>query len=217
MLTMDRRSGGLRGPAVAAVIGAALMIFPAGTAAMDQTTGDLEPAAGDPSSVDPTVAELRVAVDDLSSRNDALIADNETLQRTVDSLSTERDRLQESLERFDDLYAPLEADRQLLFELRKGVPETRAEAETQLERIRRLALSSNPSSLGQLIDRVDAAAPTFFDWRYADHASPQEANLEYINSGANAYDSTMEEFRDAVLMSVANRLDGLLNVIDRAR
>lgn len=171
-----------------------------------------------------TPTELRAIVDDLNSRNDALLADNdalladnESLHRAVDGLSSERDQLVDSLRHFDDLYEPLEADRQLLFELRKGLPETRPEAEAQLARIRSLALSSNPSRLGQLVDRVGEVAPTFFEWRFTEFASEMEAADAYIESGANAFDSSMNEFRNEVLMSVANRLDGILTVIDRVR
>jgi len=38
-----------------------------------------------------------------------------------------------------------------------------------------------------------------------------------VETGANAFDSSMEEFRSQVLMSVANRLDSLLTILDRVR
>lgn len=163
------------------------------------------------------IAELRAVVDDLTSQNDALLEDNRTLRRTIDDVTSERDALAKSLRRFDDLYEPLEADRQLLFELRKDLPDTRPEAEAQIERIRTLALTSDPARLGQLVDRVGETAPAFLDWRYADFESNDEAGRAYVDSGANAFDTTMSEFRNEVLMSVANRLDGILTVIDRMR
>ena len=165
----------------------------------------------------PRPDELRAIVEDLGARNDALEADNTSLQRTIDDLSSERDELARSLGRFDDVYDALEADRQLLFELRKGLPETRPEAEAQLERMRSLALLSNPTRLGQIIDRVAETAPAFFEWRFTEFTSSDEATQAYIDTGANAFDSSMTEFRNEVLMSVANRLDGLLTVIDRLR
>jgi chromosome segregation ATPase len=190
--------------------------------AMDAASADMDAAEMDAldtdiTSTQTTVTELRALVDDLNFANDALQADKSTLQQSIDSLSLERDRLQDALRHFDDLKVPIEADRQLLFELRKGLPETRPEAEAQLARIRRLALSSNPARLGQLVDRVDDAAPAFLEWRFTQFTSSQAATEAYINSGANAYDSSMDEFRDEVLMSVANRLDGLLTVLDRVR
>lgn len=185
--------------------------------AADSVTSEIDGADQDTMQAGTTINELRTLVDDLSLANDSLEADNSTLQQSVATLSEERDRLQASLTRFDTMYEPLEADRQLLFELRKGLPETRPEAEAQLARIRNLALSSNPRKLGQLVDRVDDAAPAYFDWRFTQFTSTQEATEAYINSGANAFDSTMNEFRNEVLLSVANRLDGLLTIIDRVR
>lgn len=194
----------------------ALLVPASATMAVDSVTPEID-GTDQESLVGTSVNELRTLVDDLSTANEALQADNTTLQQSVESLSQERDRLQASLTRFDSLYDPLEADRQLLFELRKGLPETRPEAEAQLTRIRNLALSSNPRKLGQLVSRVDDAAPAFFDWRFTQFTSTQEATEAYINSGANAFDSSMNEFRNEVLLSVANRLDGLLTIIDRVR
>jgi hypothetical protein len=164
-----------------------------------------------------TADELRAIVADLGARNDALEADNTSLHLQVDELSGERDQLARSLSHLDEVYDGLEADRQLLFELRKGLPETRPEAEAQLERMRTLALLSNPSRLGQIIDRVAETAPDFFDWRFTEFTSADEATRAYIDSGANAFDASMTDFRNEVLLSIANRLDGLLTVIDRLR
>jgi hypothetical protein len=144
-------------------------------------------------------------------------ASPEELRVLVGELADERDTLARSLERFEDLYEPLEADRQLLFEIRKGVPQTRPEAEAQIQRLRTLANSSDPARLGRLVERVADAAPDFLDWRFTEFATAQEATEAYIASGANAFDATMTEFRNEVLLSVANRLDGLLTTIDRTR
>ncbi len=217
MLTPDHPRRRMRGLAAATVM-AAIMLVPASTAmAMDAAAAELEPSAVDPAQIEATVDELRTLVDDLSLANDSLQADNVTLQQTVDELAVERDRLLESLRRFDELYAPLESDRQLLYELRKGMPETRPEAEAQLQRIRSLALASDPARLGQLVDRVDDTAPAFLDWRFGEFSTTEEFTSAYVETGANAFESSMEEFRSEVLRSVANRLDGLLTILDRAR
>jgi hypothetical protein len=186
---------------LAAILGVALALLSGGTMTL----------ATDRSAADPGDAAISVSESALED------ATPEELRDLVGELAGERDTLARTLARFDDLYEPLEADRQLLFELRKGVPETRPEAEAQIERLRSLAKSSDPSRLGRVVERVAEAAPEFFDWRFTEFATAQEATEAYIASGANAFDSSMSEFRNEVLLSVANRLDGLLTTIDRTR
>jgi hypothetical protein len=202
----------------AATMLAGLMLVPAGAAmAMDTGTAEIEGSQVEAVPLAATMDELRSMVQDLSLANDTLVAHNSSLQQSVDALAHERDRLAGSLDHFDELYDPLEADRQLLFELRKGIPETRPEAVSQLARIRTLALSSDPQRLGQLVDRVEDAAPAFLDWRFGEFETTQEFSAAYVDTGANAFDASYEEFRNEVLMSVANRLDGLLTILDRVR
>lgn len=217
MLTLDHPRRRLGGLAVATLVAATMLVPASAVVAMDTGSAELRATTPDTTKAQATVDELRTLVDDLSLANEALAADNASLQQSVDSLAGERDRLLESLGRFDELYEPLEADRQLLFELRKGLPETRPEAEAQLERIRSLALSSNPARLGQLVDRVEDTAPAYLDWRFGEFDNTQEFSSAYVETGANAFDSSMEEFRSEVLRSVATRLDGLLTILDRAR
>jgi ABC-type transporter Mla subunit MlaD len=217
MLTPENGRRRLRGLAAAMFLTTTMLVPASATLAMDAGAAEIEPV--EPTLTQPrtTLDELRTLVDDLSLANNALEADKSTLQRSVDTLSTERDRLRASLARFDDLYDPMESDRQLLFELRKNLPETRPEAEAQLTRIRNLALSSDPARLGQLVDRVSDAAPAFLDWRFGEFETTADFSNAYVDTGANAFDSSMEDFRSEVLMSVANRLDGLLTILDRVR
>ncbi len=217
MLTPNRTRLRFRGVTVAALTVAVLLVPASAAVAMDPSAAEVDVPAAGQTLPDTNLNELRALIDDLSVANDELQANNLTLQQSVDALSVERDRLQTSLTRFDTLYDPIEADRQLLTELRKGLPETRPEAEAQLERLHDLALTSNPQRLGRLIDRVEDAAPAFLDWRFTEFGSTQEATQAYINSGANVFDSTMNELRNEVLLSVANRLDGILTTIDRIR
>jgi hypothetical protein len=64
---------------------------------------------------------------------------------------------------------------------------------------------------------VGETAPAFLDWRFGEFGSTEEFSSAYVESGANAFDTSMEEFRAEVLRSVANRLDGLLTILDRVR
>jgi multidrug efflux pump subunit AcrA (membrane-fusion protein) len=229
----------------AIVISAALATSLAGAGqaalAMDPTTTDLEAAAGDArlARAEAQLNELQARLDETSETNAALnaevvaladqvaelVAENESLEaeraalrQEAQGLALERDRLRGSVEHFTGLFDALEADRQLLVALRKDLPaDSRAEAEAHIERIRRLAVTSNPSGLGQLVDRVGEAAPAYLEWRFTEHPTAEAATQAYIASSANAFDSTMAALRSAILLSVANRLDGLLNVLDRFR
>ncbi len=202
---------------VAATLLSGLMLVPAGVTAMDTGIAEVDSDAMTDVAATTSVDELRTLVEDLSLANDQLSASNADLQASIDALSADRDRLVSSIERFGDLYDPIESDRQLLFELRKQMPETRSEAEGQLARIRTLALSSDPQRLGQLVDRVDEAAPAFLDWRFGEFDSSADFTAAYVESGANAFDSSFEELRSEALMTVANRLDSLLTILDRVR
>ena len=135
----------------------------------------------------------------------------------VRQLSVERDRLQDALAGFADLYDAMESDRQLLLELRKDLPTERADAESYLTRMQTLALRSDPTRLSQLASRVQETAPVFLDWRQTDFATPAEASQAYLESGAAGFDTDFEEFRTAILLTVANRLDALLTLQDRIR
>ncbi|MEX1296737.1 MAG: hypothetical protein AB1Z67_11245 [Candidatus Limnocylindrales bacterium] len=216
MLKKELPQRRLRGLAAATLL-SALLLVPAGTAAMDAGTAEVDVAAPDGVTATATIDELRSMVEDLTNANDALVASNNDLQSTVETLSAERDQLAASIDRFDALYGPLEADRLLLFELRKELPETRPEAERQLQRIRDYALTSDPQGLGRLVDRVDETAPAFLDWRFGEFASSAEFSAAYVETGANAFDSSFDELRSEALRTVANRLDGLLTILDRVR
>ena len=216
MLMQELPHRRLRGLAAATSL-AVLLLVPTGAAAIDAGTAEVETGPADSVAATATIDELRTLVEDLSLANDALSASNADLQATLDSLAQERDRLAASIQRFDDLYDPLESDRQLLFELRKEMPETRGEAEARLKRIRDLALTSDPQRLGQLVDRVDEAAPAFLDWRFGEFESSTDFTQSYVESGANAFDATFEELESEALMTVANRLDSLLTILDRVR
>ena len=80
-----------------------------------------------------------------------------------------------------------------------------------------MALWADPARLGQLLDRVTEAAPAYLDWRFGELGNTQDFTAAYIDTGANAFDTSMEEFHSEVLRSVATQLDGLLTILDRVR
>ena len=223
--------------AAAVTIGLATALLVPGTpvaVASDPAPPDVEAEAPDIrlAEAEELVSELRAQVDELAAantqlteqnatlvdENDALALENDQLQLQVDAISRERDALADGLTRFEDLYDPLEADRKLLIDLRKPLEDlTRSEAEQHISRVRALAIASDPSGLGQLADRLGEEAPAFLDWRETEFQSTEEATRTFVESGASGFTDTLEEFEDRVLLSVSNRLDGLLSLLDRVR
>jgi ABC-type transporter Mla subunit MlaD len=207
------------GYATALVVGATMFWSTAGTT-LATDAGKVDPLTVDAAAAttsDMTLDELRAEVADLNQANQSLRAQNTSLQDVVDSVSAERDRMAKALARFGDLYDPLEADRQLLVELRKDMPSDRHEAESHLTRMTTLALAADPARLGQLVDKLRQAAPTWLDWRFGEYATTDAFSAAYVDSGANAFDGVMADFQSAVLLSTANYLDGMLTTLDRLR
>ena len=135
----------------------------------------------------------------------------------IAALTVERDRMQDLLSAFDTLYDPMEADRQLLVELRKPIPEEREVAQAYLERLQRLAVVSDPARLGQPSSRLLETAPIFLDWRDGRYASQGERDAAFVTSGASGFSTDFDDLQKAILLTVANRLDALLTLRDRIR
>ena len=127
------------------------------------------------------------------------------------------DGLQNLLDALDEDYDAMEAQRQLLLELRKDLPDARDDAEAYLDKIQRLANRADASRLGQFASRMLETAPTFLTWRDEAFASAAEREAAFITSGATGFTTDFTELKDAVLLSVANRLDAILSLRDRIR
>lgn len=155
-------------------------------------------------------------VDVLVAQVEQLVAANAELTRTVAALTAERERLRAGLTAIAALSGPMEADRRLLLELRKDLPEARPDAETHLARVRELAQASDPVRLGPLALRVMQAAPAYLDWRDMDFPTAAAAQEAYSSSGASAFDTTWATFTDAALLTVSARFDAVLALVDRA-
>jgi len=112
------------------------------------------------------------------------------------------------------LLAQIEADRQLLSELRKPVPIVRAEAELYLQRLRELATASDPVRLSLLVHTVIQQAPLYFDWAEKEFENPDERVFEYYVGGARGFHDALEELRKGVLLTVINRLDTLADFVE---
>lgn len=112
-----------------------------------------------------------------------------------------------------DFLAAIEADRRLLSELRKPVPDNRVAAEMFLNRLKRLAERADPVRLAIVAGRVLEQAPIYFDWLETEFESPQEEISEYYIGGAQGFSRAMKEFENMVLLTTINRLDTASRVI----
>ncbi len=101
----------------------------------------------------------------------------------------------------------LETDRRLLSEIRKEVPENRREAEVYLHRLRDLAAASDPMRLVPLANRVLDNSTIYFDWLNTEYENQDERIMEYYVGGARGFSFALDNFRNAVLYTIINRLD----------
>lgn len=135
----------------------------------------------------------------------------------IAQLETQNERIDDLLGAFDDMYDGMEAERQLLIELRKPIPEEREPAEAYIQRLQTLAVVSDPTRLGQPASRLLETAPIYLDWRDGDYPTQAERDAAFLSSGAAGFGRDFDELEQAVLLTVANRLDALLNLRDRIR
>jgi hypothetical protein len=169
--------------------------------AFAQTT----PAAAPVMAAPAPPAEARVEL--LEQRVVSLLAE-------LAAVKADRDRLERLLTRLVSQAERLEADRLLLTELRKEVPELREEAEQYVARLRRLALVSDPVRLAPVAARMADASPIFLNWRHTTYPTADARTRAYAESGAHGFPAALDNFRQAVLLTVSNRLEGFLILIE---
>ena len=115
----------------------------------------------------------------------------------------------------DSLAAKLEADRLLLAEIRKDVPEAIEEAVLYLERMKILSKLSDPVRLVPLFERVLDQAPIYFQWLETEYENQDEQITEYYVGGARGFSFAMDNFKSAVFFVIMNRLDIASRVISQ--
>jgi hypothetical protein len=112
-----------------------------------------------------------------------------------------------------ELVGKLDVDRLLLSEIRKPVPNMRSEAEIYLFRLKNLAGRSDPVRLVPLVDRLLDQAPIYFDWLDREFENQDEELMEYYVGGARGFSFALENFKNAVMFAIINRLDVASRVI----
>lgn len=146
--------------------------------------------------------KLREEVAALQSRLDSRTKEFANLDLQVKKLAESTERVA-SLGAFKDA---LDADRVLLLERRKGVPDERPDAIAQWNLIKSVAGRSDASLVAK-VDRVTRALPAYYDWVETDFTSALEAQLSFLLTGANNFESAITDFWNSFLLIASNRLE----------
>jgi hypothetical protein len=113
----------------------------------------------------------------------------------------------------DAFVSSMDADRMLLFEVRKDLPQTRAEANVYLQRLKDLAGKSDAARLVPKVNRMLEQAPIYYDWVEKNIQNQNENANEYVVGGARGFLVAFQEFQAEVLLVVINRLELAGNAI----
>lgn len=119
--------------------------------------------------------------------------------------ATAPDRTASSIE---SLATRFESDRLLLAEMRKTPPQDPTDVRRYWMNIKPIAVRSDPS-LGQMVDKVALYLPAYLDWVTAEPGTPGDAVAGLLQSGASNYFRAVDDFWQAVLLVVIDRIDVL--------
>ena len=108
----------------------------------------------------------------------------------------------------ESLATRFESDRLLLAEMRKTPPQDPMDARRYWMNIKPIAVRSDPS-LGQMVDRVARYLPAYLDWAATEPGTSGDAVAGLLQSGATNYFRAVDDFWQAVLLVVIDRIDVL--------
>jgi hypothetical protein len=109
--------------------------------------------------------------------------------------------------------AGMDADRLLLFEVRKALPDKRADANVYLARLKELAGKSDAARLVPKVNRLIEQAPIYYDWLEKNIQNQQDNQNEYAVGGARGFVVAFDDFQSEVMLVVINRLEIAGNAI----
>ncbi len=136
------------------------------------------------------------------------------LQKQVQDLRMQANKstsLEKALGAVGDVAQKLENDRLLLVEMRKEEPATKEEAKQEWTAIKKLAVQSD-TSLGPRADKVLSHLDAYYNWVNTRFASQAESALTYSLTGAADFRRSIDDFWNAVLLIVVDRLDTLVSL-----
>ena len=103
--------------------------------------------------------------------------------------------------------AAMDADRLLLFEVRKDLPQVRSEGDAYMKRLKDLAGMSDPVRLVPKVNRMMEQAPIYYDYVEKNIQNQNDAANEYVVGGARGFIIAFQDLQNAVLLTVINRLE----------
>ncbi|MCH7552602.1 MAG: hypothetical protein IIC82_01195 [Chloroflexi bacterium] len=151
------------------------------------------------------ISELQEQQEDLQAQLDTQLEEFSSLQERVDLLQGAT--LAGESGTPEELANRLDADRLLLLDFRKDLPEDEDDARAFWANIKALAARSDPS-LAPLVDRVARTVPNYFRFVNQDFTSTLEAQLSYQLLAAD-YDTAKDEFWNSFMTVLSDRLDSL--------
>jgi hypothetical protein len=107
----------------------------------------------------------------------------------------------------------MDADRMLLFEVRKDLPQNRADADVYLRRLKDLAAKADAARLVPKVNRLIEQAPIYYDWVEKNIQNQNDNANEYVVGGARGFLVAFQEFQSEVMLVVINRLEIAGNAI----
>ncbi len=120
----------------------------------------------------------------------------------------------------EEMYDSLDRHRLLLLELRRETPADREDSLAYWSNVHRVAVDANPalsSSAEKVLVRID----NYYTWKDGG-PNPSDSVDEYLDwrkayapSGAEAYDEATLVFNQQALLSVVNRIDTVLTLLDQ--
>ena len=124
------------------------------------------------------------------------------------------------LETLEDMYESLDSHRLLLLELRREAPADREESLAYWSNIHSVAVDANPA-LSSEAEKVLIRIDNYYTWKDGG-PNPSDSVDEYLDwqkayapSGAEAFEEATLIFNQQALLSVVNRIDTVLALLDQ--
>ena len=162
---------------------------------------------------DDQLNDIRAELDDIRAQLNDRDAELTRLQRRIEAAPEARSPFPgiPDVERFAE---QIEADRLLLVEMRKELPDDRREAFAFWNNVKELAAVSDASLVAKA-NNVITALPAYFNFLETDFDNQQDAVLTFQLTGASDYETASDEFWRAFALSLIDRLTIVSDNVER--